>query len=264
VTKLNASGTALVYSTYLGGSGGDYGSGIALDAGGNAYVSGYTSSGNFPTTPGAFQRVLNGSFNIFVTKLKPDGTLPPNQQLLYSTYLGGSGSDFVGTVAVDAAGNAYLTGYTNSSNPTTGFPTTPGAYQRQFGAKSNGAQYDVFVAELNPNISGPTSLVYSTFLGGHGDDQGYGIAVDAIGNAYVTGQTGWASRSRSRPPWPRPSRQATRSTSTTPAPRCSAPSPLPPTAPRPSSPPGRCRWASTGSPPSSTATAASTRPPPTR
>ena len=176
VTKLNPVGTApLVYSTYLGGNGGDGGNGIAVDAAGNAYVTGLTGSTNFPTTPGAFQTAKQGFYNVFVTKLNPAGTAP----LIYSTYLGGSTSDIATGIAVDTAGSAYVTGYAFSSN----FPTTPGAFQTIY--QGNG---DAFVTKLNPAGSAP--LVYSTYLGGSGFDYGNGIAVDAAGNAYVTGYTG--------------------------------------------------------------------------
>ena len=150
VTKLNPTGTALVYSTYLGGTSDDYGYGIAVDTAGNAYVTGYTASTNFPTTPGAFQTTYGGgSDDAFVTKLNPTGTA-----LVYSTYLGGTDSDGGYGIAVDSAGNAYVTGYTASTN----FPTTPGAFQTTFGG--NG---DAFVTKLNPT---GTALVYSTYLGG--------------------------------------------------------------------------------------------------
>ena len=174
VTKLNTTGTALVYSTYLGGTGSEYGNGIAVDANGNAYVTGYTRSPDFPVTPGAFQATNGGgSGDAFVTKLNATGTA-----LVYSTYLGGTGSDASDGIAVDASGNAYVTGYTNSPN----FPVTPGAFQ----ATNGGGSGDAFVAKVNAT---GTALVYSTYLGGTGDDYGYGIAVDSSGNAYVTGQT---------------------------------------------------------------------------
>jgi hypothetical protein len=176
VTKLNPSGTALVYSTYLGGSGVDFGTGIVVDSATNAYVTGDAGSSNFPTTPGAFQTTRVGSFeNAFVTKLNPGGTA-----LVYSTYLGGSGVDFGRGIVVDSAANAYITGMTSSSN----FPTTPGAFQTTFGGTAN-----AFVTKLNANGTG---LVYSTYLGGSSNtqfDQGTAIAVDSAGNAYVIGLT---------------------------------------------------------------------------
>ena len=172
VTKLNSIGAA-VYSTYLGGSGSEGGSAIAVDAGGNAYVTGATGSSDFPTTAGAFQATIGGSRNAFVTKLDPTGSA-----LVYSTYLGGSGDINTGSgIAVDADGNAYLTGWTNSIN----FPTTQQAFQPAF---SGG--YDVFVTKLDPAGS---ALVYSTYVGGTRFDEANGIAVDAGGNAYVTGLT---------------------------------------------------------------------------
>jgi len=174
VTKLNPSGTALVYSTYLGsGSGYNFGRGIAVDAAGNAYVTGETRSSDFPTTPGAFQSAKAGPReNAFVTKLDPTGSA-----LVYSTYLGGSTYDTGTGIAVDADGNAYVTGNAGSAN----FPTTLGAFQPILGGS-----LDAFVTKLNPAGS---ALVYSTYLGGSGQENNGGIAVDAIGNAYVTGAT---------------------------------------------------------------------------
>ncbi len=184
VTKLNPTGSELAYSTYLGGSGDDRGIAIALDAAGNAYVAGHTTSTNFPTTPGAFQAdcALTGDsgrfFNVFVTKLNPTGS-----GLVYSTYLGGYFQDVAEGIAVDGNGNAYITGETASANfPPFNFPTTPGAFQTTIGADS----FHVFVTKLDPAGSG---LVYSTFLGGNGEDLSGGIAIDSGGNAYVTGST---------------------------------------------------------------------------
>jgi len=174
VTKLNSSGSVLIYSTYLGGSGYDVGQGIALDGLGSAYVTGVTSSADYPTSVAAFQIALAGSFNAFVTKLNLAGSAP----LLYSTYLGGSSDDRGVGVAVDSAGNAYVTGYSTSTD----FPTTPGAFQTTY---AGGA--DVFVTKLNP--AGSTPLLYSTYLGGSGQDIGQAIAVNASGNAFVTGKT---------------------------------------------------------------------------
>jgi len=172
MAKLNPSGSALVYSTYLGGSGDDFGTGIALDAGGDAYMSGSTTSTNFPTTAGALQTVSGGARDGFVVKLNPVGSA-----LVYSTYLGGSGEDGPGQgIALDGSGDAYITGSTNSTD----FPTTVGAPQRTFG----GGAHDAFIAKLNPAAS---ALVYSTYLGGSGDDVAHGIAVDASGGADVIG-----------------------------------------------------------------------------
>ncbi len=173
VTKLSPNGAGLVYSTYLGGSGSDEGAGIAIDSSGNTYVTGVTTSSNFPTTPGAFQTTLAGSTNAFITKLNATGTA-----LIYSTYLGGSNSvtnQGIG-IAVDSSGNAYVEGDTQSTD----FPTTAGAFQTTYG----GGRVDVFVTKLNAT---GTALAYSTYLGGNAEDGAGGIAVDSSGNAYVTG-----------------------------------------------------------------------------
>ncbi|WP_299698107.1 SBBP repeat-containing protein [Hydrocarboniphaga sp.] len=163
----------LVYSTYLGGSSGDVGDAIAVDSAGNAYVTGYTSSTNFPLA-NALQGTFRGYADVFVTKLNADGNA-----LVYSTYLGGSSSDVGNGIAVDSAGKAYVTGYTGSTN----FPLT-NALQ---GTK--GGSTDAFVTQLNADGS---ALVYSTYLGGSDSDQGCGIAVDSAGKAYVTGET-WST-----------------------------------------------------------------------
>jgi hypothetical protein len=254
VTKLNATGTALVYSTYLGGNGistyGDGGYGIAVDSAGNAYVAGTTDSSNFPTTAGAFQTALKGNRDAFITKLAPSGN-----SLIYSTYLGGSGTDTSGIlngsapppaghpIAVDSAGNTYLVGSTTSTD----FPTTAGSYQptwpggspgyitevnttgtglvystyipggpgssialsagqvyvagftssTSFPTTSNALQkslsgsMNAFLAVLNLSVASPAAqLVYSTYLGGNGGAQAYGMAVDSSGNAYLTGYAG--------------------------------------------------------------------------
>ncbi len=175
VTKLSPEGNSLVYSTYLGGSGMDVGHSIAVDSSGNAYVTGYTDSTNFPTQ-NAYQGSNRGDRDAFVTKLNPQGN-----SLVYSTYLGGSGMDVGNGIAVDSSGNAYVTGKTESTD----FPTQ-NAYQGRYG----GGTYDAFVTKLSPEGN---SLVYSTYLGGSGEDRGYGIAVDSQGNAYVTGETASAN-----------------------------------------------------------------------
>ena len=146
----NLSGSAsLVYATYLGGRGQNEGLGIAVDASGDAYVTGYTNSTKFPTK-NAFQSASGGGYDAFLTKLNPSGS-----QLLYSTFVGGSGDEKGAGIAVDGTGNAYVTGYTGS----TAFPTTTGAYI----TSGTGA----FAAKLDPSTSGPSSLVYSTLLGGN-------------------------------------------------------------------------------------------------
>ena len=171
ITKLSPSGNSLIYSTYLGGSSGDGGECIAVDGSGNAYLTGRTSSSDFPTL-NPYDANYNGSYDVFVTKLSVTG-----DALLYSTYLGGSDDDLGFNIATDASGNAYLTGYTYSSN----FPTA-NAFDYSF----NGGTSDVFVTKLS---SSGNFLVYSTYLGGSGRDLGVGIAVDTSRNAYVTGNT---------------------------------------------------------------------------
>jgi hypothetical protein len=172
VTRLNATGTALVYSTYIGGSGFEVGRGIAVDGSGNAYVTGPTSSTDYDVTPGAFQTTKGGGADVFVTKLNAAGTA-----LVYSTYIGGSDDDYGDAIAVDGSGNAYVAGITYSTD----YDVTPGAFQT-----TKGGGVDVFVTKLNAT---GTALVYSTYIGGSADEVGYGIAVDGSGNAYVTGYT---------------------------------------------------------------------------
>jgi hypothetical protein len=162
----------LVYSTYLGGSGSDTGRSIIVDAGGNAYVAGYTA-GSFPTTADVLQTAFGGgTWDVFVTKINPSGS-----DQIYSTYIGGTGSDGACDIAVDTMGNAYMTGWTGGS-----FPITASAYQTTYG----GGLSDAFVTKLNPTGS---ILEYSTYLGGAAEDVGYGIMEDGGGNAYVTGHT---------------------------------------------------------------------------
>lgn len=231
VAKLNGTG-GLVYATYLGGSGTDLGNGIAVDASGDAYVTGDTGSTNFPVSPGAYQRSAAGGF---VTKLNPTGSAllystylsvgdaraiavdstgdayvtgdaggslattaaayetkfgggnfdafvvklnPTGSGVVYSTHLGG-GSNEVGTgIAIDPSGDAFVSGWTNSSD----FPATRGAYQTSY----SGPGDDGFVTELNPSGS---AALYSTYLGGHGGNSAGGIAVNSVGDAYVTGET---------------------------------------------------------------------------
>jgi hypothetical protein len=170
VSKINPAGSALVYSTYLGGSLGDTGYGIAVDSTGNAYITGFTESTDFPTK-NPLQAALNGEANAFVSKINPTGLA-----LVYSTYLGGSGADFGAGIAVDRIGRAYVTGPTSSTD----FPT-----KNPLQAALDG-DGDAFVSKLNRAGS---ALVYSTYLGGSGGDGGSGIAVDSAGDAYVTGRT---------------------------------------------------------------------------
>jgi hypothetical protein len=171
VTKLSPDGSRLVYSTYLTGSGlGDGVEGIAIDFRGHAFVTGGTSSIDFPTK-NAFQPTLQGGADAFVTELDPTGS-----NLIYSTFLGGNSSDSGSGIAVDLEGNAYVTGGTNSTD----FPTKNALQPTLHG------QSDAFVTKFDP--SGRT-LVYSTYLGGTNGDESRGIAVNLVGEAYVTGTT---------------------------------------------------------------------------
>jgi uncharacterized protein (TIGR03437 family) len=178
VTKLSPDGRGLVYSTYIGGTGGDIGLGIAVDSSGAAYVAGATTSADFPVVR-AIQPFRGGPDELptdaFVLKLNGAGS-----SLTYSTYLGGTGGDLARAIAVDSQGSAYVTGITSSS----GFPILS-----PFQAALRGGDpldLDAFVTKLNATGAG---LIYSTFLGGTRGDIGSGIAVDASGAAYVTGVT---------------------------------------------------------------------------
>ncbi len=184
----------LAYASYLGGSDNDASRGVAVDSAGNFYVTGYTFSIDLHTTGTSLQPAYHGgtAFTViggdaFVAKYTPAGVLS------YLTYLGGSGDDCGGAIAVDSAGNAYVTGFTNSPD----FPTVKGSFQTKFGGAGSGpagpgtGQYnpsygDAFIAKLNP---AGTALVYSTYLGGSRNDVGDAIAVDSSGNAYVGGAT---------------------------------------------------------------------------
>jgi hypothetical protein len=168
IAKLDASG-ALVYSTYLGGSGGDVGNAIAVDNAGNAYVAGNTGSTDFPTKNPA-QSTFGGMTDGFIAVLAPDG-----QSLVYSTYLGGATSDALLAIAIDGSGNAYGCGVTDGN-----FPVTNGVVQKTFG----GSQ-DAFAVKL----TSAGAISYATYVGGSGYDSAWGIAVDGGGNAYITGQT---------------------------------------------------------------------------
>ncbi len=177
VAKLDATGSSLVYSTYVGGSDADLGLGIAVNSSGEAYITGTTLSSDFPTTPGAFDRTFRGgSQDAFVAKLDAAGA-----HLLYSTYLGGTSVDVGESIAVDALGRAYVVGFTDSSN----FPVTPGAFDTTFNGGFFTGQ-DVWVAKLDASGS---NLLYSTYLGGSGREFFSSLALDGAGNVYITGRT---------------------------------------------------------------------------
>jgi hypothetical protein len=174
VTKLNATGSDLVYSTYLLGSDSDLVNSMRVDAAGCVYVTGCTCSSDFPVTPGAFQTTIGGGSNFgdaFLTKLKADGT-----GLAYSTYIGAAGEDTSYSVAVDAAGYAYVCGTAEA-----GLPVTPGAYQTTFGGST-----DAWVAKVDTDGS---KLVYCTYIGGAQWDAAYGISAGPDGTAYVSSYT---------------------------------------------------------------------------
>lgn len=192
VAKLNPAGSALVYSTFVGGVSDDFGTAIAIDAAGNAYVGGFTISSDFPVTAGSFQTTFGGTdplnqfFNFgdgFLLKLNSTGSA-----LIYSTFLGGSGDDWVSAIAIDSSMNLYATGSTSSHN----FPVTQGAFQSAFNGPTTLPFFvdqlvgDAFVTKLNP---AGTQLVFSTYLGGAGDDVGLAVALDAAGNVVVGGAT---------------------------------------------------------------------------
>lgn len=170
--KLNPTGSSLIFSTYLGGTGANRGGGIAIDQNLNIYLHGMTDSG-FPTTPGAAQTAYGGGSNdSFVAKLNPSGT-----SLIYSTYLGGGGDDYErAPMEVDNSGQAYVTGLCQG-----GFPTTAGAFDNTY----NGGSYDVYVTKVNKT---GTALMFSTYLGGTGTDIGFNLAVTPTREVYITGQ----------------------------------------------------------------------------
>ena len=163
-------------STFIGGAGNDRGYCLAVDEVGNVYVAGYTISvffADFPTTEGAYDTSVNGNYDLFISKLNNSLT-----ELQSSTYLGGRGTEYVYSMALDSTGNVYLTGITNSSD----FPTTAGAYQDSY----QGGEYDVFVTKMSTDL---TSLLASTFFGGSDLDYGSDLKLDNSWNVYLTGMT---------------------------------------------------------------------------
>jgi hypothetical protein len=190
VARLDATLTNLIYFTYLGGSGNDGGLDLALDAAGDAFLTGFTDSTNFPVANAIFPNI-GGTFDTRFQAFPTDAFLAElnaaGSALVYSTYLGGSDAEVAGGVAVDPAGNAYVTGYTSSTN----YPTTNALVFHLAGTTNNvlnrwAGNHDAFVTKVSP---GGSSLVYSTYLGGTNNDEGQGIVADAAGFAYVTGYT---------------------------------------------------------------------------
>lgn len=178
VTELNAAGSALVYSTFLGGSRYDYAYALALDATGNVFVTGTTNSSDFPVTPGAWNTTFPGPTRagyVYVAELNTLGST-----LNYATFVGGTGLSTGNAIAVDPAGNAFVVGFTFGAD----FPTTPGAVQPAYAGAPGYS--DAFISELNPSGS---QLLASTYLGGTGGDTGMSVALDAAGNLYISGET---------------------------------------------------------------------------
>ncbi|MBN1992537.1 MAG: SBBP repeat-containing protein [Anaerolineae bacterium] len=170
IAKLNPTGTALVYSTLLGGSDGDFGWDLDVDEAGYVYASGSTFSDDFPVTPGVLDRV-NELNEAYAVKLNPDAT-----ELIYATFLGGANGDYGYDIAVDEQGYAYVTGWTVSPD----FPVTEGAFDTTYEGS------DGYVAKLNLDAS---DLVYATFIGGSMSDYVYALDLDSLGNAYLSGHT---------------------------------------------------------------------------
>ena len=188
LTKLDASGQGVLYSTFFGGAQGEQGWGVAVDSAANAYIVGETGSADFATR-NAYDTTINGGTDGFVAKINT--TASGDASLVYSTFIGGSSNDFVGGrvllevghgIAVDDLGYAYLAGQTNSAD----FPTR-NAYDATYGANGN---RDGWVALVDTEAAGDSSLVYSTYLGDTGSDAANDVAVDADGYAYVTGTSG--------------------------------------------------------------------------
>jgi hypothetical protein len=173
ITKLDPSGSRLLFSTFLGGNGDDVGFISFFDAAGNLFVEGDTSSANFPTTPGVLQGTYGGAGDGFVSQLNRAGS-----RLRYSTFIGGSDFDGAHDGWLDASGNFYIDGPTDSTD----FPTTPGVVQPTFG----GGENDAFVAKVNPTA---TALEFATYIGGSGNEDVFDLTIDHKGNVYVPGPT---------------------------------------------------------------------------
>jgi len=183
VTKLSADGSNLIFGTYLGSADRDFGRDMGVDASGAIVVAGHTESSSFPTTIGAFDPSFNGILyfgDAFVTKLSADGS-----SLIYGTYLGGASDEWIEAIAVNGAGDAVVTGWTNSRD----FPTTPGAFDTTYnggGVHGGSDDKDVFAAKLSSDGS---QLIYCTYLGGERDEWSYDVILDSAGAALITGWT---------------------------------------------------------------------------
>ncbi|MGO8792555.1 MAG: SBBP repeat-containing protein [Terriglobia bacterium] len=194
ITKIDAPGDGILYSSYLGGDNTTYGYGVAVDNNANAYVTGLTySDTGFPLTLAtALQATNAGAGDAFLTKVNTTAATGP-ASLAYSTYLGGTGLDQANAVAVDTSGDVYITGATTSLSATLGFTPPPGGFQTNCTLDTldvpPDCKGDAFVAKFNPTLSGSASLLYFTYLGGALADSGTGIAVDASGNIFITGST---------------------------------------------------------------------------
>ena len=173
LAKLNAAGSELDFATFLGGNGDDWVQEIWVDSEGYIYLAGFTTSDDFPVTPGAYDVTFNDGIDIFVSKLSPEGNL-----FIYSTYIGGSLTEYVPAMKVDAVGRVYLAGHTYSND----FPTTTEAYDRTPG----GYITDAFVLRLSPQGN---RLEYSTLLGGSNGEWAHDLVIDELGNAYIVGYT---------------------------------------------------------------------------
>ena len=175
VTKLNAQGSSLIYSTYLGGSSGESGSGIVVNSLGYVYITGTTGSSDYPVTSEAFDRVFNGGSDIFVTELNPEGN-----SLVYSTFLGGNDYEVGAGIELDSLGCVYTTGYTESSD----YPVTNNAFDKSFNSSINYVSRDGFVTKLNSTGS---DIIYSTYIGGSTSNYIDCIALDTYGCVYIAG-----------------------------------------------------------------------------
>jgi len=175
IAKVSADGTGFVYRGYIGGNGDDGAGGVAVDAAGSAYVVGFTTSTNLATNPGLNNAYGGGTGDGYVVKVSPSGS-----SLVYGGYIGGTGQETAFSVAIDAGGNAYVVGLTDTADGS--FPVTAGSFSTTY----NGGLDDGYLVKIN--VAG-TGFVYSTFLGGSGEDWALGVAVDANGNAYVSGYT---------------------------------------------------------------------------